>query len=192
MTDVMLFHHAQGLTDGVIGFGDQLTAAGHRVTMPDLYHGATFATIGDGVAHAERIGFETIIADGFAAAEELPATTVYGGFSLGALVAHKLAQTRPGALGALLYHHGDVPITTFGTGWPSGVDVQLHINEHDEWAELDIVREFVAQANAGAHAELFLYPGSTHLFTDSSLPDHRPESAALAIQRTLDFLESHG
>jgi dienelactone hydrolase len=159
------------------------------VTVPDLYDGATFGTIEEGVAHAEDVGFDNIIDAGVAAAKMLPAGSVCGGFSLGALVAHKLAQTRPGILGALLYHHGDVPITTFGESWPAGVDVQIHVNEHDEWAELDIVRDFVAQAKTRAQAELFLYAGSTHLFTDSSLSDYERESAELVLQRTLEFLQ---
>jgi dienelactone hydrolase len=189
MADLMLFHHAQGRTDGIEAFADQLRRAGHQVTVPDLYDGATFGTIEEGVAHAEDVGFDNIIDAGVAAAKMLPAGSVCGGFSLGALVAHKLAQTRPGILGALLYHHGDVPITTFGESWPAGVDVQIHVNEHDEWAELDTVRDFVARAKARADAELFLYAGSTHLFTDSSLSDYERESTELVLQRTLEFLQ---
>lgn len=186
----MLFHHAQGLTDGVETFAEGLRDAGHRVIVPDLYDGATFGTIEEGVAQAEKLGFDALLAAGEAIAGEHPTATVYAGFSLGALVAHKLAQTRDGARGALLYHHGDVPITTFGDSWPAGVDVAIHINEHDEWVELDIVRDFIAQASTRAHAELFLYPGSTHLFTDSSLGAYEAESAGLVLRRTLDFLQS--
>jgi len=39
VTDVIVFHHAQGLTDGVRQFADQLRGVGHRVTVPDLYEG---------------------------------------------------------------------------------------------------------------------------------------------------------
>jgi dienelactone hydrolase len=106
MSEVILFHHAQGLTRGVQAFGDELRAAGHRVTVPDLYEGATFSVLEDGVAHAEQIGMDEIIDRGVAAAADLPASIVYAGFSLGVLPAQKLAQTRPGALGALLYHEG--------------------------------------------------------------------------------------
>ncbi len=187
MADLILFHHAQGLTDGVNAFADQLRAAGHQVTVPDLYDGATFATVDEGVAHAEHLGFDNIIAAGAAAAETLPDRLVYAGFSLGALPAQKLARTRPGALGALIYH-GGVPVSTFGESWPPGVGLQIHINEHDEWSELDVARELVEHAGTRADAELFIYPGSTHLFADSSLPDYEPESAALVLQRTLDFL----
>ncbi len=191
MADAVLFHHAQGLTPGIEAFAYQLGAAGHTVTIPDLYEGAVFATLDEGVAHAEEIGFEELIAKGEAAAGRLDPEIVYAGFSLGALIAHKLAQTRPGAIGALLYHHGDVPIQTFGNSWPAGVDVQIHINEQDEYCEMAVVEEFIAVAGEKAHAELYTYPGSSHLFADFSLSGYEPESAELAIQRTLDFLDQH-
>jgi dienelactone hydrolase len=191
MTDVVLFHHAHGLTPGIEAFAYQLGAAGHSVTIPDLYEGAVFATLEEGVAHAEEVGFEQLIANGEAAAGRLTQEIVYAGFSLGALIAHKLAQTRPGAIGALLYHHGDVPIATFGDSWPAGVDVQIHINEQDEFCEMEVVEEFIAVAGESAHAELYTYPGSNHLFTDFSLSGYEPESAELVIQRTLDFLDRH-
>ena len=187
-----MFHHAQGLTDGINSFADVLRGAGHQVTVPDLYDGAIFRTIEEGVAHAEEVGFDSIIEAAVVAAGELSASIVYAGFSLGGLPAHKLAQTRFGALGALLYHHGDVPIDSFGESWPAGVDLQLHVNEHDEWCEQDVVQEFAEQARTEAHADLFFYPGSTHLFTDSSLPDYEAASADLVIARTLEFLEGRG
>jgi dienelactone hydrolase len=191
MTDVILFHHVQGLTAGVAAFADQLRAAGHQVTAPDLFDGATFETIEEGLAHARRLGFEAVQAAAVAAAEALPERIVFAGFSMGAMAAHELAQTRPGALGALLYHHGDVPMTTFGDSWPDGVDLQIHVAEEDEFCEIEVVREFVAKAGAHADAELFLYPGSAHLFTDVSLAGFDLESAALVVQRTLAFLRSH-
>ena len=45
MTDVILFHHAQGLTAGVRAFADELRSAGHNVTVPDLYDGATWTPL---------------------------------------------------------------------------------------------------------------------------------------------------
>lgn len=185
MGELILFHHAQGLTRGVEVFADALRAAGHRVTVPDLYEGATFATLAEGVAHAEHIGFEEIIDRGVAAAEGLREGIVYAGFSLGVLPAQKLAQTRPGALGALLYHEG-LAASTFGDSWPDGVALQVHVSEHDEWVELDVTRDLVAGA---ADAELFIYPGSGHLFTDSGLDVFVPEAAELVLQRSIEFLD---
>lgn len=191
MTDLILFHHIQGLTKGVEEFAEKLRAAGHRVTVPDLFRGATFSTMEEGFAHAKELGLENMEAAGVAEAEKLPEQVVYAGFSMGAMTAHKLAQTRSGAIGALLYHHGDVPIDTFGDWWPKRVDLQIHISEHDEFFEPETAQEFVDKANTQADAELFIYPGSNHLFVDSSLPSFDPDSAELVLQRTIDFLERH-
>lgn len=191
MTDVVLFHHVQGLTAGIEAIAYQIGAAGHTVTVPDLYDGATFPTLEAGVAHAEEIGIDELIARGVEFVQDLGEDTVYAGFSLGAMVAHKLAQNRPGAVGALLYHYGDVPIEMFGETWPSRVDVQIHVNEGDEFYEAETVEAFMEKAGERANAELFTYPGSTHLFTDYTLDDYEPESAELVISRTLDFLDNH-
>ena len=190
VAEVLLFHHAQGQTDGFLAFADELRAAGHVVHAPDLYDGKTFADINDGVGYAKQVGFDVIIQRGAAAAEDLPAELVYGGFSLGVLPAQMLTQTRPGAQGALLFH-GCVPPSEFETPWPDGVPVQIHMMEEDEWADEDLVvgREFVEE---NGNAELFLYPGDGHLFADSSLADFDEEAAALLKKRTLAFLESAG
>jgi dienelactone hydrolase len=116
MAELVLFHHAQGLTEGMRAFADRLRSAGHHVTLPDLCDGATFSTVEEGVAHAEVIGFDEIVSRGVAAVADLPAELVYGGFSLGALPAQKLAQNRPGAKAVLLYE-GGVPLSTFGGAW---------------------------------------------------------------------------
>ena len=70
---------------------------------PDLYDGQTFNTIEDGMAHSEEVGGPKAIVDrARAAVESLPTEVVYVGFSLGVLAAQSLAQTRPGARGAVL------------------------------------------------------------------------------------------
>lgn len=188
MANVIVFHHAGGLTSGVRHFADQLRAAGHRVTVPDLYEGASFDNLSDGVAHAQRVGFATIIERGRAAAADLPAEMVYAGFSLGVLPAQALAQTWPGAVGALLFH-SCVPAEQFGCPWPPALPVQVHAMAEDpffvEEGDLDAARQLVETT---ANVELFLYPGSEHLFADDSLPGYDPTSAALLMGRALDFL----
>jgi dienelactone hydrolase/uncharacterized damage-inducible protein DinB len=186
LTDVVLFHHAQGLTDGVREFADQLRSAGHRLTVPDLYEGKTFDTLDEGVAYAEQVGFETIIERGRLAAEGLPGDIVYAGFSLGVLPAQMLAQTRPGAKGALLIY-SCVPASEFGCPWPAGVPVQVHAMDGDPFfaEDIDAARDLVRTAG---DAELFLYPGDQHLFADSSLPAYDDAAATLLRQRVLSFL----
>lgn len=190
MAEVLLFHHAQGQTDGFLAFADELRAAGHVVHAPDLYDGKTFSELTDGVGYAKRVGFDVIIQRGVGAAEDLPAELVYAGFSLGVLPAQMLAQTRPGAKGALLLH-AFVPPSEFETSWPDDVPVQIHMMEADEWGAEDLVvaREFVDKVG---NTELFLYPGEGHLFADSSLGDFDEEAAALLRQRVLVFLEDVG
>jgi dienelactone hydrolase len=188
MANVVLFHHAQGVTDGVREFADQLRNAGHQVTVPDLFEGRTFPSIEAGVGYAEETGFETIIERGRLAAESLPADLIYAGFSLGVLPAQMLAQTRPGARGALLFE-ACIPTSEFGDGWPDGVPVQIHGMDADpffaEEGDLDAARELVQTAKG---AELFLYRGDRHLFADSSLPSYDQAGAALLMERVLTFL----
>jgi dienelactone hydrolase len=188
MAEVLLFHHAQGQTAGFLAFADELRRAGHTVHTPDLYDGRTFGSLEEGLAHVEAIGFETLIERGVRAAEELTAELVYAGLSLGVVPAQMLAQNRPGARGALLLH-SCLPTSEFGTGWPSGVPVQIHAMENDpffiEEGDIDAARALVEEAK---EAELFLYPGAQHLFADSSLPSFNADAAALLTRRVLDFL----
>ena len=188
MAELLLFHHAQGRTAGCLSFADELRAAGHVVHAPDLYDGRTFADLDDGVGYAREVGFDTIGERGRLAAEGLPNEIVYAGFSLGAMPAQMLAQTRPGAKGALLFH-GCVPPSEFGGAWPQGVPLQIHLMEADEWAlegDLDAAREIDERVES---AELFLYPGDRHLFADNSLPDYDESAATLLKQRVLSFLD---
>ncbi len=190
MADVLLFHHAQGLTDGITRFADQLRAAGHTAHTPDLFDGQVFASLQEGAEYAAKIGFGTVIGRGQAAAAELPAGLVYAGFSLGVLPAQMLAQTRPGTTGALLIE-ACVPISEFGGAWPAGVPVQVHGMEEDEFfageGDIDAARALVQAA--APDAELFLYPGNRHLFADSSLPSYDETAATRLTQRVLAFLD---
>lgn len=188
MLAVLLFHHALGQTPGFLGFADELRAAGHTVHAPDLYGGRTFDDLDEGVAHAEKLGFDTIVQRGMEAAQGLPERLAYAGFSLGALPAQALTQTRRGAVGALLFH-GGVPTSEFERPWPDRVPLQVHTTEDDAWTELDVVRSLAEQIE---DAELFLYPGSAHLFADSSLSEYDPAAARLLTRRTLDFLARIG
>ena len=191
MAEVLLFHHAQGQTTGFLAFADALRAAGHTVHAPDLYEGRTFPKLDSGVAYAKQVGFDTLGERGRLAAENLPNEVVYAGFSLGAMPAQMLAQTRPGARGALLFHAA-FPPSEFGGPWPQGVPLQIHMMEADEWVlegDLDAARELNRTIDG---AELFLYPGDRHLFADNSLPDYDERAAALLMQRVLAFLNDVG
>jgi dienelactone hydrolase len=191
MAEVLLFHHAQGLTPGVCAFADDLRRAGHTIHTPDLFGGRTFQSIDEGLAYIGEIGFDEMRERGVRVADELPFELVYAGFSFGVLPAQKLAQTRPRARGALFFY-SCLPISgawSFGP-WPDGVPAQIHGMDKDPVfvgeGDIDAAREIVAKAE---DAELFLYPGDQHYFADSSLPSYDADATALLTRRVLAFLD---
>ena len=187
MSEVVLYHHVQGLTDGVRSFAETLREAGHRVHTPDLFDGRTFDTIEEGMAFAREAGFGALAERGVAVGEEITSGAVYAGFSFGVMPAQQLAQTRPDARGALLMY-SCLPVSEFGEAWPEGVPVQVHGKQADPFFAEDIetARDLVDSA---ARAELFLYPGEEHLFADSSLPAYDAAAAALLTERVVAFLD---
>lgn len=196
MAEVVLFHHVQGLTEGVRAFAVGLRAGGHTVHTPDLFDGALPATIDDGMALVDGIGDEELNARADRALTGLPDGLVYAGFSYGAALAQRRAQGRPGARGALLYE-GCLPLTgEWGIGpWPDGVAVQVHGMDADPIfgleGDIDSARELVKAAGPEL-AELFVYPGDRHLFTDSSLASYDEQATSLVIRRSREFLDRLG
>jgi dienelactone hydrolase len=188
MAEVLLFHHSQGQTPGFLAFADALRQAGHTVHTPDLFDGRTFPSIDDGMAYIRTVGFGDLMERGVRVANDLPAEIVYAGFSFGVMSAQKLAQTRPGARGAL-FMESCAPPSEFGSPWPADLPVQIHGMDADPFfvgeGDIEAARAIVASS---AHAELFLYPGDRHLFADNSLPSYDPDAAALLTRRVLEFL----
>jgi dienelactone hydrolase len=195
MAEVVLFHHVQGLTDGVRAFADELRAGGHTVHTPDLFYGQRPATIDDGIELVSSLG-DALATRRLEAVADLPAGLVYAGFSLGGATAQRFAQTRPGARGALLYESFVSLSAEWSFGpWPEGLRVQVHGMEADPYfafeGDLDGARELVATVGPDV-AELFTYPGDRHLFTDSSLPSYDPAATRLVLDRSLAFLDRVG
>lgn len=184
MTEIVLFHHVQGLTPGVAAFADRLRDAGHTVHTPDMFEGRTFGSIDEGMSYVSEIGFSDVRDRGVRQAQDLPAEVVYAGFSFGVMAAQTLLQTRPGARGGLFYH-GFADPSFFGE-WPD-LPVQVHAMEGDPWFEEDRPAADAA-AKAYDDLELFLYPGSGHLFTDATVDDHDEAAAAQVLDRSLELL----
>ncbi len=189
MAEMLLFHHVLGRTHGIGVFADTLREAGHQVHVPDLFDGRTFATIEEGMAYVEKIGFDEVVDRGVQVTHSLPKELVYAGFSLGVAPAQKLAQTRKGTRGALLFH-SCVSISRFSPGWPRDVPAQIHAMDADpyfvEEGDLEAARELIASVH---RAELFLYPGSQHLFADSSLASYDADATRVLLRRVLNFLQ---
>jgi dienelactone hydrolase len=184
MAEILMFHHALGLTSGVVAFADAIRAEGHVVHLPDLYDGKTFTDLDEGVGHARDIGFDKVREHGRRIADGLPHDIVYAGLSLGIMPAQELTQTRPGARGALLLH-GSAPLDEFGGKWPDGVPLQMHTMDADDWGDVEVAR---ALAEKIPTAQLFEYPGDDHLFTDNSIPAYNERFATQVKERVLAFL----
>ncbi|MXG91041.1 dienelactone hydrolase family protein [Nocardioides flavescens] len=188
MAEILLFHHVQGLTPGVHELAERLRSGGHTVHTPDLYDGRTFTEMSEGAAFARAQTDRDEVVDRLVA--DLPESLVHAGISSGVMSAQRLAQTRPGAAGAVLLE-ACLPVSgEWAIGpWPDGVPVQVHGMDDDEFfaheGDLDAARELVATAS---DAELFTYPGSGHLFVDSSLPSYDAAATDLVVERVLGML----
>jgi dienelactone hydrolase len=182
VSEVVVFHHALGVSAGVRRFADALRESGHDVHTPDLFDGRTFDSVEEGMAYSEQLGGPMAMVErARTAVDSLPADLFYVGFSLGVLSAQSLAQTRQGAHGAVLCYSA-LPLGQWGDNWPAtwpeGVRLQLHILEGDE--DFDIAKALAATVPG---AELYVYRGSEHYFAE-----HDEEAVQLLTQRSLDFL----
>jgi dienelactone hydrolase len=102
---VMLFHSVYGRRPAVLAAASRLRAAGHTVTAPDLYAGRLAATVDDGFALCDRVGWHVIMRRAGQALGGWPPETVLAGLSMGAAVAAGLLAGRPATAGLLLLHN---------------------------------------------------------------------------------------
>lgn len=196
MAEIVLFHHVQGATPGVHALADALRDGGHVVHVPDLLDGALPETVEAGLALMAGLDDGVVAARTERALEGLPAGLVYAGVSWGGSIAQRLAQTRPGARGALLYESFVSLSAEWAFGpWPAGVPVQVHGMARDPYfageGDLEAARELV-DAVGPELAEVFVYDGNAHLFTDASLPSADPVATALVVERSLELLARIG
>lgn len=191
MANIVLFHHALGLTPGCHSLADRLRADGHTVHLPDLYGGAVFDTLDDGMAHLEALDFDAVVERGCRAAGDHRGPLVVAGISLGVMPAQRLAQTRPEIV-AGVFIEACAPVDAFADRWPDAVAVQVHGMDGDEFfageGDLDNARDLIAHAAATADAELFTYPGAAHLFVDDSTDGHDRAATDLVVERMLALL----
>jgi dienelactone hydrolase len=185
---VVLFHSVYGRRPAVLAAADRLRAAGHAVTVPDLYAGPVAATAEEGFALCDQVGWPVIMCRARQVLAGLPPQTALAGLSMGAAVAAALLGERPGTAGLLLLHNT-------GSGDPQaavpGLRLQLHIADPDTYqSAAEVSAWHQGMTAAGAVVRVFRYPGAGHLFTDPGTPDHDGPAADLAWQRGISFLSS--
>ncbi len=190
MSEIVLFHHALGLTPGVTALADRFRAGGHAVHTPDLYGGRTFTVLEEGVAYARSVGMQALIDAGVAAAARLPADSVLMGISLGIGPATKAAIDRPAAR-AVVQVAGAGDPGWWDATWPEGTALQIHGARDDPWWQEDAeAAQMLAASVAGS--QLFLYDGSAHLFMDNSTPEYDAVQTDRLVGRVLDLLSRVG
>lgn len=195
MAHIALFHSVLGITPGVRAAADLLRDAGHTVTVPDLFDGATFDDYETGSHHTDQvIGMPALTAAAIAAVEGLPPDLVVAGFSNGGMLAEWVAAHRP--VGAVVLLSGILPLAWFGElaprlTWPRGVPVQSHSMREDPWYDDGAVELLATEvAASGAELEHHWYDGTGHLLTDASRPDeYDPAAADLLWSRVTAFLD---
>ncbi|WP_159451434.1 dienelactone hydrolase family protein [Demequina sp. NBRC 110054] len=184
MAEILLFHHAHGLTDGLRSFADRLRAQGHIVHTPDSYAGKTFDRLDDGIQHAQSIGHDALAEVAHRAAREHRHATIVMGFSLGAAQAQQLAQDLPRIRGCLLMGSCLRPLA-LGGDWRHQVPLDIHIADPDEWVDEQALNRLTFRA---PHARVFRYPDRRHMFVDRSLRDYDADAADLFEQRVDEWL----
>ncbi|MFD7509980.1 dienelactone hydrolase family protein [Streptomyces sp. NPDC059853] len=185
MAHIALFHSVLGLRPVERLAADRLRRAGHRVVTPDLFGGETAATLDQGFALLDRVGWAVVIDRARRALRELPDETVLAGVSMGTGVVTELWPERTATAGVLLLHApAELPASV-----RPGTRVQLHAAEPDDFVPPDSVAALRRAARERDVAlDVFRYPGAGHFFTDAQLDDHDPAAAELTWRRVLDFL----
>ena len=192
MAQVVLFHHVQGLTDGVRAFAEELRTGGHTVHTPDLFEGALPESIDGGMALTGKIGDDVLGARADASVADLPMAWCTRASRRGrrstATRPDPIGCARSAALRGLLPDYRRVGIRQVAGRRPVPNPRYDEDPFFGKGGDLDAARELVETVGPEL-AELFAYPGDRHLFTDSSLPSYEPEATALVIERSRAFLD---
>jgi dienelactone hydrolase len=89
---------------------------------------------------------------------------------------------------AIGWEHGIAPIPA---SVRPGLPVQVHVAGADPFAPEPAVGRWHADAAAaGLAAEVFIYPGAGHFYTDSELADYHATAARRTWQRITTFLSA--
>ena len=193
MATIALFHSVLGVRPGLVETADLLRSHGHTVELVDQYAGRVFDDYEPAMAFMESVGMPVLMTSALDAARGLPDGIVTMGFSNGAGMAQYVAGSRPGVAGVVMLG-GAIDPRYLGVDWPGDADGQVHTTRDDPWREQSAIDATQAAARAaGRTVESFDYPGSGHLFADSSKTDEfQPAEAALMWERVLSFLERAG
>lgn len=192
---VLVLHAWWGLTDAVRAVCDRLAAEGFVALAPDLFAGRTATTAEAGealLAEADANELAHLTRSSLATLRSLDVTpdgpVGVVGFSMGASLALWLSARVPRAVAATTAFYGAQDIDFAGAS-----SAYLgHYAERDDYVDEDSLVLLEAELRLlDLDTTFHRYPGTRHWFFEADRPEHDPEAAELAWQRTVAFLRTH-
>lgn len=188
---VLVLHSWWGLTDWVRDFCRRLAGEGYTVLAPDMFDGVQPVTEPEGEAVLAGIDADQMSGLVMSSAHALRAAShdpnrpiAVIGFSMGASLAMWLSARLGDTVGAVVSFYGAQSIDFED----AAASFQGHYAEDDEFvSEEDRVLTESFIRLGGSETEFHLYPRTNHWFFEQG-DRHDPEAAALAWDRTVEFL----
>ncbi|HVM29697.1 MAG TPA: alpha/beta fold hydrolase [Candidatus Limnocylindrales bacterium] len=188
---VLVLHAWWGLNDSFRRIADDLAAEGYTALAPDCYgDGDPAQTIEDAQAKVDdmdMVNAEQVLLGAFDhLARLVPGRIGTVGFSLGSNLGLWLARKRPDRLAANVLYYGA------GEGAEGRAPVLGHFATDVKWEERAFVEQMEKELrDSGRDVTFHWYEDADHWFAERLRDEYDPNVAALAWQRTLDFLGRH-
>jgi carboxymethylenebutenolidase len=188
---VLVLHAWWGLNSFFKQLCDRLAEQGYTAFAPDLLNGELAETVDAAKEMMERRDEQLVGDVAMAAKDHLASLTKNKigvmGFSMGAAWALVIASDDPDTIAATVLFYGNY-VFDF-----SNIKSKIlgHFAEVDEWEPLEGVKELEqGMREAGVEAAIHIYPGVAHWFVEEDRPEYDSSAAALAWERTFEFLRS--
>lgn len=171
---------------------DRLAEHGYTALAPDYYHGRIANTIEEAKALQQEAesDFDAMAARIKAAKDHLASLRTgkpigIAGFSMGTDWAVITAANESDVTATVLFYGGwSVDFSKMRS------KVLVHYAETDEWFPFDKAQEMQQNMKAASvDVTLHIYPGTAHWFMEEDRPEYDPAAAALAWERTYEFLK---
>jgi carboxymethylenebutenolidase len=196
---VIVIQEWWGLDSHIVDVTDRIAAAGFVALAPDLYGGRTTHDADEAGKMMQELPEAKAATDlagavDFLLGHEAVTGSKVGavGFCMGGGFVLTLAAQQGDRIGAAVPFYGVVQTMPDFSGLTA--PLQGHFGEQDDFAPPAKVREIAAKVTeqSGQEPEFHFYPAGHAFFNDENrLGTYDAEQAALAWNRTLEFLHSH-